>query len=135
MRSDYPKFQAAGGEVLVVTMGSVSQTAGFRKRLDLPFRCLADPQKTAHQAYEIGRGTLNQIAGPGIWAAGAKAMIKHGVGIPVGDTRQLQGAFIIDTEGIIRFRHDPVDSADNPTNEELLAVLGNINGRVAGGGA
>lgn len=123
VRSDYSKFQEAGGEVLVVTMGSVPQAAAFRRRLDLPFRCLADPEKKAHMAYELGRGTLNQITGPAIWAAGAKAALKHGVGIPVGDTRQLQGAFVIDRSGHIRYRHDPINSADNPTNEELLAAL------------
>ena len=132
MRSDYPQFQAAGGEVLVVTMGNVSQAAAFRRRLDLPFRCLADPAKTAHEAYQVGRGTLNQIAGPAIWTAGAQALFKHGVGIPQQDTRQLQGAFIIDRAGVIRYLHDPANSADNPTNEDLLRVLREIAAQTGG---
>ena len=123
MRSEYAKFQETGGEVLVVTMGTVAQTAAFRKRHELPFRCLADPDRRAYEAYEVDRGSLAQIAGPAIWAAGARAAFKHGVGIPSQDTRQLQGAFIIDKSGVVRYRHSPAHSAHNPTNAELLAVL------------
>ena len=128
VRSDYAKFQDAGGEVLVVTMGTAAQAAAFRKRHDLPFRCLADPDRKAYQAYEVERGSLMQVAGPAVWSAGAKAFFKHGVGIPQQDTKQLQGAFIIDTLGVIRYRHSPAHAAQNPTNEELLAVLREIKG-------
>lgn len=127
VRRDYPQFQAAGGEVLVVTMGTVSQAAAFRRRLDLPFRCLADPAKTAHEAFQVGRGTASQVAGPAVWVPAVKALLKHGVGIPKGDKMQMQGAFVIDTAGVIRFRHDPANSADNPTNEELIGVLREIS--------
>lgn len=126
VREEYPKFQEAGGEVLVVTMGNVAQTAAFRKRHELPFRCLADADRRAYEAYEIERGNFNQIAGPAVWVAAAKAVLKHGVGIPAQDKRQMQGAFVIDKSGIVRYRHSPANSAQNPTNAELLAVLRDI---------
>jgi len=128
VRSDYSKFQEARGEVLVVTMGTVAQVAAFRQRHDLPFHCLADPDRKAYQAYEVERGSLSQIVGPAVWIAGAKAFFKHGAGVPQQDKKQLQGAFIIDTAGTIRYRHSPANSAQNPTNDELLAVLREIEG-------
>lgn len=123
MRDDYKRFLDAGGDVAVVTMGTADQTAAFRERIQLPFICLADPERVAYRAFGVPKGTFGQIAGPAVWRGGLKAVLRAGFGKPVGDVLQLQGSFIIDQHGIIRFVHLPQHSADRPTNEELIAQL------------
>ncbi|MBI2480675.1 MAG: redoxin domain-containing protein [Planctomycetia bacterium] len=134
VRDEYQRFLDAGGDVAVITMGTVEQTAAFRHRNRLPFVCLADPQRVAYQVYGVPRGTAMQVAGPSVWAGGLKATVRAGIGKPVGDVSQLHGSFIVDCGGIIRFVHIPRHSADQPANDELIAQLQNLKGgNVVGG--
>jgi alkyl hydroperoxide reductase subunit AhpC len=123
VREEYQSFLDAGGDVAVVTMGTPEQTAAFRERNRLPFVCLSDPQRKAYTAFGVPRGTLNQVTGPAVWAGGLKAIVRAGVGKPIGDVMQLHGAFVIDTHGIIRFAHLPRHSADRVSNNELIEQL------------
>jgi len=134
VRDDYQQFLDAGGDVAVITMGSVEQTAAFRDRSHLPFVCLADPKRIAYQAYGVPRASVLQVAGPAVWAGGLKATLRAGIGKPVGDVLQLHGSFIVDTQGALRYIHLPKHSADQPTNDELIAQLRNlVGGNIVGG--
>jgi peroxiredoxin len=123
VREDYERFLEAGGDVAVVTMGTAEQTAAFRERNQLPFVCLADPERVAYKEFGVPKGTVGQVAGPAVWRGGLKAVVRAGIGKPVGDVLQLHGSFIIDQHGIIRYVHLPRHSADRPTNEELIVEL------------
>ncbi len=123
MRDDYARFHQVGGAVAVVTMGSVHETAMFRTRMAIPFLCLADPERRAYHAYGLTRGRLREIAGPAVWLGGLKAIVRGGAGKPVGDVRQMHGSFVIDRNGIIRYIHRPTNSADRPTNDQLIEVI------------
>ena len=134
VRNDYQRFRDAGGDVAVVTMGTVEQAAAFRNRNRLPFACLSDPKRIAYEAFGVPRGSIMQVAGPAVWAGGLKAMLRAGVGKPVGDVLQLQGSFVVDTKGVVRYIHLPKHSADQPTNDELIGELRNgVDGNVVGG--
>ena len=135
VRDAYQRFLDAGGDVAVITMGSVEQTADFRKRNRLPFVCLADAERIAYQAYGVPRASVLQVAGPAVWAGGLKATLRAGFAKPVGDVLQLHGSFIVDTQGVLRFIHLPKHSADQPTNGQLIAQLQKLaDGNIVGGG-
>ncbi len=123
VRDEFPRFQQAGGEVAVVAMAEPEQAAAFRSSYELPFRLLADPQRQAYRAFGLQRGSVWTVAGPVNWVAGLKSFVRHGAGIPVGDPFQLAGTFVIDREGIIRYVHHAANSADRPSNAELIAAL------------
>jgi peroxiredoxin len=123
VRDDYPRFQEAGGEVAVITMATPELAAGFRSRHKLPFAVLADRNREAYRAFGLGKGTLGQLAGPAIWSAGLKAVLRHGVGIPTQDPWQMPGTFVVDTGGIVRYAHRPRHQADSPSHDEIVAVL------------
>ncbi|MBC8356917.1 MAG: redoxin domain-containing protein [Planctomycetes bacterium] len=123
VRNDYDRFLDAKGDVAVITMGSVEQTAAFRDRNQLPFICLADPNRVAYQAFGVPRASVLQVAGPAVWAGGLKATLRAGIGKPVGDVLQLHGSFIVDGKGIVGYIHMPQHSADQPTNDELIEQL------------
>lgn len=126
MQKDYPRFRDAGGEVALVTMGKPEQAAAFRARLQLSFRCLADPGRVAYQAYGLPRGRLGAVAGPAVWAAGWKALLSHGGGAVIGDPYQLPGSFVVDSAGVIRHAHRATTSAEWTSNDSLIAVLSSL---------
>jgi peroxiredoxin len=123
VRDEYERFQHAGGQVVAVTMGSSSQAADFRHRLNLPFDCLADPERSAYRAYEIPQARMSQIAGTRVWGAGLRALLRGGVGRPVGDVKQLQAEFVVDRDGIVRWAQRGETSADITTNDRLIEQL------------
>lgn len=123
VRDEYERFTAAGGQVAVVTMGGPEQARQFREYYELPFLLLSDPEQVVYRAYHVPRGGLLSVAGPSMWAAGAKSLLNRGVGKIVGDPYQLPGSFVIDRKGKIAFAHRGKTSADVPTNDELVAVL------------
>jgi alkyl-hydroperoxide reductase/thiol specific antioxidant family protein len=123
VRDEYERFTAAGGQVAVVTMGRPEQARQFREYFKLPFPLLSDPEQAAYRAFHVPRGGLLSVAGPGMWAAGAQSLVKHGVGQIIGDPYQLPGSFVIDRAGTVVFAHRGKTSADVATNEELIGVL------------
>lgn len=123
VRDEYERFTRAGGQVAVITMGKPEQARQFREYYRLPFLLLSDPDRAAYQAFHVPRGGLLSVAGPGTWAAGLRSLVKHGVGQIIGDPYQLPGSFLIDRDGRIAYAHYSRDSADVPTNDELVAQL------------
>jgi peroxiredoxin len=123
VQGDHDRFQGAGGAVALVTMGTVAKTAAFRSRFGLTFTCFADSEHAAYRAYELPLGRTSQIAGPAVWAAGLRSFLRAGLGKPVGDVRQMPATLVIDSGGVIRFRHDAATSADNPSHEAIIQVL------------
>jgi peroxiredoxin len=126
VRDEYEKFQAAGGDVVAVTMGTPEQTAAFRASLRLPFLCLADEKQEAYRAFEVPRGSVSQVAGPAVWGAGLKALLRGGIGVPQGDVQQLQSTVVVDSHGVVRYIHRPTNSADNPPNDEIVKLLASL---------
>ena len=126
LRNFYPQIQAAGGDVLLVTMNEPEKLATFKKQLQLPFTCLADPQQAAYRAYQCPRGSWWSVLGPAMWWRATWMLFKHGLGKPVGDVRQLPGSFVIDRQGTIRFVHRSQHSADWASPDELVRTLSAI---------
>lgn len=132
MRDEYPAIQTTGGDVVVVTMGQPGQVKQFRAEYRLPFPVLADPDKSAYQAFHVPRGNLLSVAGPGMWASGALSFWKHGAGAIVGDPFQLSGTFVINKAGQIRLAHYSQNSADFPPLADVLAALRTTRPKAAG---
>lgn len=87
---------------------------------DLPR--ISDPEQKLYAAFELKRGSLTQVAGPGVWLPGLKSLLSGYLpGIPQGDVLQMPGAFLIHNGRILRaFRHET--SADRPDYCELANV-------------
>lgn len=123
MRRARPALAAAGLDLLMVGMGTPEQTAAFARELDLPFPVLADPERVAYRAYGLPETSPRAMLRPASGVALARAMLGgHRGGRPVGDPRQLGGAFVIDRQGIVRLSHPSTHLGDHATVEELLAA-------------
>ena len=123
MREAYAEIQAAGAEVVLVTMDDPARLHAFKERWQLPFVCLADPRQEAYHAFQCPRGSLWEVAGPAMWWRAIKSLLRRGAGLVRGDPMQLPGSFVIDREGVLRFAHRSRHSADWASPDELLAVL------------
>lgn len=129
LRGDRGKFKRAGAAIALIGLGSPERAGWFcdERRLN-GFACLADPDKAAHRAYGLGRGSLRQVLGPQQYIQWMRARllpeIRHG--LPREDIMQMPGTFVIDTGGIVRYVHRNRDASDNPSNEEILGVLDDL---------
>ena len=126
MREAAPKFRARGARVVLVGQGPVDEMDQFcaAHGIDGTLVCLADPDRSAYQAFGLGRGSLADVMGPRLLGAAIKAL-RHGGGLPHQgqDVRQLGGAFVIDRDGAFRLAQRAETSADRATIDQLLSAL------------
>lgn len=125
MRDDRDRFEEAGAGVVLIGLGSPEQAAAFCSSRHWPFTCLTSPDRAAHRAYGLRRGSLDTVAGPRVWLPWLRNQLsdKHQGRFGQGDVAQLPGTFIVDTAGIIRYAKRGRRSNDNPSNDELLAAV------------
>jgi len=128
LRDDRERFEEAGAAVTLIGLGRPEQAAAFCERRRVPFSCLSSPDRSAHRAYGLRRGSLNQVAGPATWlpwvrnAATGNPQGRFGQG----DVAQLPGTFVVDTTGVVRYAHRGRRSSDLAPNDEVLAVVARV---------
>ena len=125
MRRNKSLFDRAGARVVLVGMGTVEQTAAFKRKFRIPYAMVSDPKRRLYRKYQIGFMPLASIFYPRVIARSVSALANgHGVGIPYGDVRQLSAVFVIETDGTISFGHYAKDSSDHPQTREILEHMG-----------
>ncbi len=125
MRRNKSLFDRAGARVVLVGMGTVEQTAAFKRKFDIPYAMVSDPDRQLYRRYQIGFMPLASIFYPRVIVRSAAALAKgHGLGIPYGDVRQLSAVFVIETDGTISYDHYARDSSDHPPAREILDHVG-----------
>ncbi len=124
MRKEYTTFKGKNTEVVAVAQGTAPDIAKFCKDFAVPFPMLADEKRDAYKAYTLKRGSIMQIMGPQLLGRAFQAL-RSGAsfGRPIGDPKQLQGTFVIEKGGALKFAHRGKDSSDNPSNAQLLSVI------------
>ena len=124
MRQFKQKFDQAGVQVVLITMGTVEQNASFKNKFDLPFPMVSDPKRSLYDTYKIGFMTVTSAISPSVAVRMVKAVAKgNGIGLPHGDIRQLPAAFVIGTDGRIAYSYYGRDPADHPEAEEMLSAI------------
>ena len=109
---DYP-------DILIFVQGSVEQSRAFFAERWPEARAVADPRRRFYKAFGIGRGSLMQLASPGVLAAGGRAVAKgHIQGQTIGDSAQMPGLMLVHDNCIVwqhRFRH----AGDHPDWDQV----------------
>lgn len=124
MQRDSERLAATGGDVVVVGLGSPAHAAAFKRETGLPFRLLVSPDKAAHRAMDLRRGTNAEVLGLRALRAVPRALRGGGSWRrPKQDWHQLGGAFVIAPGGEVVWSHRATHSGDNPANESLIAEL------------
>ena len=101
LRQDYEKFVEKNAEVIVVGPEDKATYADYWQRENLPFIGLPDPQ---HSVLKLYGQEVN--------------LFKLG---------RMPAQVIVDWEGIARYVHYGHSMSDIPPNEELLALLDELN--------
>lgn len=123
------ELEGAGLNVAVVTQGNPAETLEFGKRQAPGVFVLSDPERSAYQAYGLGRGTMWQVLlSPQVIRETATAR-QHGhtaeLPPPGQDVMQMSGTFIIGMDGRIRLPYYYENIADHaPVDLLLNGVLG-----------
>lgn len=115
------------GKVIIVTFGSLLGAQTWLEETCSSFSLLMDPQREVYQAYGLERSLLRSWDLKTIWtyvkllASGRKWR-----GIQ-GDSSQLGGDFILDSNLIIRLVYRSHDPTDRPSVTTLTDVIRQIH--------
>lgn len=106
-------------EVLIFAQGSVEQSKAFFAERWPQARAVADPRRRFYQAFGVGRGSLRQLASPGVLLAGARAAAKgHIQGQTIGDPATMPGLMLVQDNCII-WQHHFKHAGDHPDWKEI----------------
>jgi alkyl-hydroperoxide reductase/thiol specific antioxidant family protein len=110
---------------VLIGLGTPDQAASFCAGRLVHFSCVTSPDRSAHRAYGLRRGTVNQVTGPRVWGPWLRNQVKglHQGGFGQGDVAQLSGTFVVDAGGVVRFAYRGQRSSDNPPNDEVVAAV------------
>ncbi|MGD9097744.1 MAG: AhpC/TSA family protein [Desulfobacterales bacterium] len=124
LRHAEEEIRQAGGNVVLVGMGTESQTQEFMERFDVPFPMICDPDQHLYRDFSIERMSPLGFFSPTMALRGIAAMAQgHTMGLPEGDVRQLPGVLIIESDGHIIYRYDGNDPADHPSPAVIVEQL------------
>ncbi len=96
----YPQFREKGAVILGVSRDSVASHKKFEEKYGLPFTLLADPERTATEAYDVWKEKKNYG--------------KTAFGV-------VRTTYLIDENGVIEKAFGGVKAADNPA--QTLSAL------------
>ncbi|MDJ0887047.1 MAG: peroxiredoxin-like family protein [Desulfobacterales bacterium] len=117
-------IRQAGGNVVLVGMGTASQTREFIERFNVPFPMICDPDQHLYRDFSIERMSPLGFFSPTMALRGIAAMAQgHTMGLPEGDVRQLPGVVIVESDGRIAYRYDSQDPADHPSTATIVEQL------------
>jgi peroxiredoxin len=125
-----PDLKAKHLSLAIVTQGTPEEATFFCEQRAPGLVCLADPQRTAYQAYGLERANLWQsFLSLNVWRSNRRLKRERGWGTelpPAGqDPMQMAGTFVIGQDGRIRLPYYYDDIADHPSLDLLLhGVLG-----------
>jgi len=120
----HEEIRALGGDIVAVFQYRAEPTSHFCRQRGVPFDCLGDPDREAYHAVGLESGGPLEYMGPRAMLGWVRAAA-HGKfgGVPKGDVSQRPGTFVIARDGTVAFAHYNRNSADNPSNEEVIAAV------------
>ena len=122
----YAEIEALNTTVVAVSFGTPYWAKAWLQETQAPVSVWLDPEKASYQVYGLERSVWRSWGIKNLWfyaralARGEKLQEKRG------DTDQLGGNFIVDSQGIVRFAYPSRDPTDRPELEEMMAVLRNM---------
>ena len=126
MLARYDELRAAGGEVVAVTFSPAERIAPYVVRHGWPCPVLADPLRRAYRRFELARGSLWRVMGPGVTLSYLKLMARGKMpqlSSIKDDIRQLGGDFVLDAQRRLVYAYASRDPADRPPAGDVIAAL------------
>jgi len=119
------QFEARGVSIIVISFAEPQRLARYQEYHQWPFVILADPKRTAYDAFTLKRLSWLQVFSPATlklyWRLLREGKQREDYGKD--DIYQSGGDFLIDRDGNVLFSHRSQDPADRPTAAELLEII------------
>ncbi len=118
-----PEFEALKTRIVVISFNRRDQARIWLDQTRVPFTFLLDPERKAYRAYGLEYSLLRSW-GLNVWQRYTQLLL-HGRkwrGIQ-GDSGQLGGDILVDSNGRIRLAYRSHDPTDRPEIHALLAAL------------
>jgi hypothetical protein len=123
LRHERWRFEEAGLQVVLVGMGNREESEQFRRRFQVPFPLVCDPDQDLYRVMSLPKGNASQVMGPSLVLRAAKSVLRGNLpGKPVGDVLQMPGVVGVDTAGGIWFSHIGRSAADYAPMDEIFAA-------------
>lgn len=101
-------------------MGEAEEGADFLESLWPGARGIADPDNHLYDTFQVGRGGLKEMFGPGAVACGIRATLKgNSIGRKHGDPWTLPVFVLMDGNSVV-WRHDGAHAGDHPQWSEIM---------------
>ena len=130
MRAFKDRFEARGVSIIVISFAEPERLAQYEAQHQWPFVVLADPNRTAYDAFALKRLSWLQVFSPATvklyWRLLREGKKREDYGKD--DIYQSGGDFLIDRDGNVLFSHRSQDPADRPKAAELLEIIDRIAG-------
>ena len=97
MRDSIDEFEKRDAQVLAIAPDTLERAQTYFERHDIPFPCLADPERQVYRRYDV-----------------ASALVSLG---------QRPGLFIVDEEGVVRYAYLGWQQWEIPSIQETLREL------------
>jgi len=117
------EFELLNTRIVLISFGRPDQARIWLDETNIPFTLLLDPERKAYRAYGLEYSLLRSW-GLNVWRKYAQLLFKgrkwRGI---QGDSGQLGGDVLVDSNGRIRFAYRSHDPTDRPDIHMLLAAL------------
>jgi peroxiredoxin len=126
------KLKQLNAKVILISFSALEYAKGWLEEVCPSFTLLLDPERATYRTYGVERSWFRSWNLKTLWryvqllSAGRKWR-----GIQ-GDSAQLGGDFIIDTDGIVRMAHRSHDPTDRPSVTNLLAIFHRLDKKAVG---
>ena len=97
MRDRYGEFEQRGAQVIAIAPDTLENAQSYFQRNEIPFPCLADPDRVVFRRYDV-----------------KSALVSLG---------QRPGLFVIDGEGVVRYAYLGWQQFEIPSVDETLKQL------------
>jgi hypothetical protein len=125
VRSFKAEFDRRGVAIAVVSFAEPANLIGYQQRHQWPFDILADPKRTAYEAFALKRLSWFQVFSLTTIRLYLKLLREGMARDDYGkhDIYQGGGDFVLDRSGTILFAHRSQDPADRPPIAALLQAI------------
>jgi len=130
LQSKKEAFDKEGVSIFVVSFAQPERLAGYEHEHRWPFVVLADPDRSAYQAFGLKRLSWFRVFSPATIKLYFDLLRKGRKSRSYGQDDYYQGGgdFILDREGKVLFSHPSDDPADRPLVSHLLEAVAKIRG-------
>ena len=102
MRDSIEEFEKRDAQILAIAPDTIERAGRYFQDHDIPFPCLADPERLAYRQYDV-----------------KSALVSLG---------QRPGLFIVDGEGVVRYTYLGWQQWEIPSVQETLRELDALDG-------